>query len=200
MHTSFGVHGLHSYGAIQKWGPAPISAGAGARSGLFFAVYELEGVVVVPGHLVDRFSRTNGRFFKRRPPWRCGHGAHTAWLHAHSSWGTWYCSHRCRRRRRRRHCRIAGIGRCEVDSTGSQIRRRLNHANSTGPKAGAVCAVFASLGHWEPGVDVGGARGPGGPWGSVPTEVILCVSKKLKKRKKRSKSCSFCAMVSTVVH
>jgi len=44
----------------------------------------MEGVEGVVGYLIDWFSRTNGRFFKRRAPWLCGHGARAAWLHAHS--------------------------------------------------------------------------------------------------------------------
>ena len=44
----------------------------------------MEGLEGVVGYLIDWFSRTNGCFFKRRAPWLCGHGARTAWLHAHS--------------------------------------------------------------------------------------------------------------------
>jgi hypothetical protein len=52
----------------------------------FFGDPVFGGAEGVPKHLVDWFPRTNGRFFKRQPPWLCGHGVRTAWLQAHLSW------------------------------------------------------------------------------------------------------------------
>jgi hypothetical protein len=54
MHTNLGVPGLCGYPAIQYIMPALICAGEwGGAPSQFPRVWTLEGVEVVPGHLVD---------------------------------------------------------------------------------------------------------------------------------------------------
>ena len=102
----------------------------------FLPVYLLEGVVGVHGHMVDWFSKTNGRFSSDghrgsvapvRAPLGCGS------IHPGSTirgWGAQFVP-------------LGAINKSPIPS------RRPSHAYNTDPKVSAVCATSHPLGVWE---------------------------------------------------
>ena len=86
MHTTFGVPGLSGSPAIHNFVPALITAGVGGcPTPLFGGLFDGEGAG--GGGAEDQWvSRTNGRFFKWRTPWPCGHSVHAAWSRIRLFW------------------------------------------------------------------------------------------------------------------